>query len=73
MIEREKMISDYIALTIGWLTIICIIITIVVIILMISIPINLSKLKEEQKETNRILIETLNQNEKIIQELKRIK
>ena len=56
----------------GWIGLVITIVIIIIPVLLISIPFNLSKIKEQQKETNRILIEQLKQREKIIEELKRI-
>lgn len=56
----------------GWIGLVITIVIIIIPVLLVSIPFNLSNIKEQQKETNRILIEQLKQREKIIEELQRI-
>lgn len=57
------MFNEYDLMALGIYGIIGIVLVIIVLILLVSIPINLSKIKEQQKETNRILIEQLKQRE----------
>ena len=60
------MFSEYDLVALGAYGIIAIVLLIIVLILLISIPINLSKIKEQQKETNKTLLAILNQQDQII-------
>ena len=59
MMYEEEMMA------LGAVVVIAIVLIIVMLILMISIPINLSKIKEQQKETNKILMAILQEQEKL--------